>query len=114
MPRGPHVLVYIGIRSAVVALDEATGEAVWQTDLRGADFVNVLWDGASLFAAAYGEVWRLHPESGEVVWHNKLTGLGRGMISMASSRMSGPASTEVAPAAAKRRADAQRNSAAAS
>lgn len=106
MPRDPQVLVFVGIKSSVVALEERTGAEVWRTELRTSDFVNVLWDGESLFAANSGEVWRIRPETGELLWHNELKGMGRGLVSLASSRAPNTsASTDVS--AEKRRRDAQ-------
>ena len=59
MAREPRVLIYIGIKNAVLALDDQTGVEMWRTPLRGADFVSVLWDGQALLAANSGEIWRL-------------------------------------------------------
>ena len=86
MPRDPQVLIYVGIKDAVVALDDRTGFEVWRTELRASGFVTVLWDGEALFAANAGEVWRLDPARGDVLWHNELKGLGRGLVTLASSR----------------------------
>ena len=86
MPRDPQMLIYIGVKNAVVALDERTGGEVWRRELLGSDFVTVMWDGDALIAANRGEVFRLDPRSGAVMWHNELKGLGRGLISIASSR----------------------------
>jgi outer membrane protein assembly factor BamB len=86
MPRDPRILVFIGIKNAVVALDEKTGYEVWRTEVRAAGFVYVVWDGASLYAASGGEVWRLDPQTGDFIWHNELKGLGRGLLSIASTR----------------------------
>lgn len=106
MPRDPQVLVFVGIKDCVVALDERAGDEVWRTELRRADYVSVLWDGESLFASNSGEVWRLDPRSGQVMWHNELKGLGRGLVSMATSRR--PNTTaDTGLAAEKRRRDAQ-------
>ena len=112
MPRDSQVLLYVGIKNMVVALDERTGEEVWRTQLRGADFVSVLWDGESLFASNRGEVWRLDPRTGAPIWRNELKGLGWGVVSMASSRAPGPGGTE-ATVAAKKRRDQQQAAAAA-
>lgn len=106
MPRNQRVTVYVGIKNTVLALDEKTGAEVWSAELRGSDFVTVLWDGEALFAANSGEVWRLEPATGAVLWHNRLKGLGRGVVSLASSRRASDA-TETSSAAAKRRQDAQ-------
>jgi outer membrane protein assembly factor BamB len=86
MPRDPQMLIYVGVKNAVVALDERTGSEVWRRELKGSDFVTVMWDGEALIAANRGEVFRLDPRSGAVSWHNELKGLGRGLISLASSR----------------------------
>ena len=99
MPRDPRVLVFVGIKNAVVALEEKTGYEVWRTAVRSAGFVYVAWDGASLYAASGGEVWRLNPETGDFIWHNELKGLGRGLLSIASTRAPGPQSNLAAVAA---------------
>lgn len=106
MPRDPQVLIYVGIKNSVIALEDRTGTEVWRAHLRGSDFVSVLWDGEALVAANSGEVWRLDPQTGAVLWHNEMKGLGRGMISLASSRR--PTSvTDNESVAAKRRRDQQ-------
>lgn len=87
MPRDPQVFVFVGIKNTVVALDDRTGMQAWRTELRSSDYVTVLWDGEALFAANSGEVWRLDPANGSVIWHNELKGLGRGLVSLASSRL---------------------------
>ena len=79
---------------------------MWRTPLRGADFVSVLWDGQALLAANSGEIWRLDPENGTVIWHNPLKGLGRGMVSIASSRRAAMATTTES-AMAKRKRDSE-------
>ena len=85
MPREQRSLLYVGIKGCVVALDRDNGEEMWRADLRTAEFVSVLWDGTGLFAANSGEVWRLNPANGEVMWHNEMKRLGRGLVTLASS-----------------------------
>ncbi|MGZ8413701.1 MAG: outer membrane protein assembly factor BamB family protein [Gemmatirosa sp.] len=104
MPRDPQVLIFIGIKNAVVALDDRTGAEVWRAELRSSDYVTVLWDGEALLAANAGEVWRLDPAHGRVLWHNELKGMGRGLVSMASSRRPS-ATTDTDLVAEKRRRD---------
>lgn len=111
MPRDLQVLVFAGIKKSVVALDADSGAEVWRTVLRSADFVSVLWDGKALFATNSGEIWRLDPTTGAVMWHNEMTGLGRGLVSLASSRH--PNAADEALAEEKRRRDAARAAAAA-
>jgi outer membrane protein assembly factor BamB len=113
MPRDPQVLIYVGIKDSVVALDDRSGSVVWQAELRSSDYVAVHWDGEALFASNAGEVWRLDPASGQVLWHNELKGLGRGLVSLASSRRP-TASGSSDLAAEKRRRDAQAAAAASS
>jgi outer membrane protein assembly factor BamB len=104
MPRDPQVLLYIGIKNSVIALNDKTGEEVWRVKLRGSDYVAVMWDGEALIAANSGEVWRLDPASGTVIWRNELKGLGRGLVTLASSRRPTNVSDNES-AAAKRRND---------
>jgi len=99
-------LLFVGIKNAVVALDEKTGDEVWRTEVRPAGLVYVVWDGTSLYAASGGEVWRVNPESGAFIWHNELKGLGRGLVSLASSRRATEPS-DMDLGAEKRRRDAQ-------
>jgi outer membrane protein assembly factor BamB len=86
MPRDPQVLVFIGIKNSVVALDDRTGTEMWRADLRTSDYVNVHWDGEALFATNSGEIWRLDPKTGTELWHNALKGFGRGLASIATTR----------------------------
>jgi outer membrane protein assembly factor BamB len=113
MPRARQSLLFIGIKNTVVALDDANGEEVWRTPLRGSDFVSVHWDGEALFASNSGEVWRLDPRTGVVAWHNKLKGLGLGLVTMASSRAAAASSAVEATAAMRRQQQAAAAAAAA-
>ena len=106
MPRDQQVLVFVGIKDSVLALDERTGDEVWRAELRASDYVSVFWDGESLFAANSGEVWRLDPRSGQLIWHNELKGLGRGLVSLASTRRPST-SVDTGLAAEKKRREAQ-------
>lgn len=106
MPRDPQALIFAGIKNFVLALEERSGAEVWRVKLRSGDYVTVLWDGEALLAANGGEIWRLDPGTGAVLWRNEMKGLGRGLVSLASSRQ---ASASAPPdlAAAKRRREAQ-------
>ena len=112
MPRDPQTLIFVGIKYSVIALDDRTGTEVWRTDLRSGDYVTVLWDGEALIAGNSGEVWRLDPRNGQVMWRNELKGLGRALVSLASTRRpTANADTELADE--KRRRDAAAAAAAA-
>jgi outer membrane protein assembly factor BamB len=107
MPRDQQVLVYLGIRNSVIALDDRTGAILWRAKLRGSDFVAVSYDGEALYAANHGEIFKLDPRTGGVIWHNKLEGLGLGLITIASSRNPrGSSATDVVASKEKRNRDA--------
>lgn len=86
MTRLRHDLLFVGIKHSVIALDQRDGTEVWRTKLKGSSFVTVLWDGEALCAASQGEVFRLDPATGAVLWQNPMKGLGLGLVSLASTR----------------------------
>lgn len=77
------LLVVVGIRGSVLALNRQSGEIVWKTRLRGADFVNVLLDRDRIHASTCGEVVCLGATAGRLPWHNRLKGLGTGLTTLA-------------------------------
>lgn len=87
MPRDPQELLFVGIKDVVIALRQGDGSEAWRAKLKGGEFVTVLWDGESLFAANNGEVFRLDPASGAILWSNPLKGLRTGVVSLASLRV---------------------------
>jgi outer membrane protein assembly factor BamB len=78
-------LIFIGIAGNVIALDRGTGQEVWRTPLKGGDFVNVVLLDGALYATAKGELFCLDPVTGNLRWQNALKGLGRGLVTIASS-----------------------------
>lgn len=77
-------LVFIGIAGTVVALDRGTGVEVWRSQLKG-DFVNVALQDGDLYATTKGELFCLDPSTGHIRWQNPLKGLGRGLVTIATS-----------------------------
>ena len=77
--------LFIGIQGTVLALDRDTGETAWESPLKGGDFVNVVLDGAELYAATRGELYRLDPATGRILWKNKLKGKGFGLVAIAQA-----------------------------
>ena len=77
--------LFIGIKGTVMALDRATGETVWESPLKAGDFVNVVLDGAELYAASRGEIYRLDPATGNILWKNDLKGKGFGLVTVAQA-----------------------------
>lgn len=97
-------LIYVGIKGTVLALDRATGEEVWRTELRGSDFVNVVLDGGALLASARGEIFCLDPASGQIRWNNPLRGLGWGLAAFAGSSTAAMAEEQRRREASRRQA----------
>src|SRR5215510_11437307 len=102
-------IIYLGVKGSVVAIDSATGQSIWSTSLKGAEFVNVVLDGGNLFAATRGEIFCLDPQTGGIRWHNPLRGYGWGLITIAGEGIPQNVSSVTAE---KRRRDQQQASAA--
>jgi len=83
MPAQSPLLV--GLKGTVLAIDRGTGDVVWQSALKGGDFVNVMLDGGQLFAATKGELFCLDPATGKIRWHNRLAGMGTGLVTFAQA-----------------------------
>lgn len=93
MPRDTQEILFVGIKNVVIALRQSDGAEIWRAKLEDGDFVTVLWDGEELFAANDGEVFRLDPATGAIIWQNEMKGLRTGVVSLASFR----AKTESTP-----------------
>jgi outer membrane protein assembly factor BamB len=75
-------VIYLGVKGTVIAINSATGQSVWETPLKGSEFVNVVLDGENLFATTRGEIFCLDPQGGGIRWHNPLKGYGLGLITI--------------------------------
>jgi outer membrane protein assembly factor BamB len=104
-------VIYLGVKGSVVAVNSTTGQPVWETALKGNDFVNVVLDGDNLFAATRGEIFCLDPQSGGIRWHNPLRGYGWGLITIVGDDIP---QNITAITAEKRRRDQQQAAAASS
>jgi outer membrane protein assembly factor BamB len=60
-------------------------EIAVKSQLKGGDFVNVALEDGQLYAGTQCELFCLDPATGKVRWHNKLFGLGLGLITFARS-----------------------------
>lgn len=78
-------VVYAGIGSHVVALDLADGSERWRTRLKASTFITILEVGDRIVAGAAGEAFCLDAATGTILWHNKLKGLGMGLVSFGSA-----------------------------
>jgi len=82
-------LVYVGIKTHVLALDRNSGMEVWRTLLpakyrSSGSLVNVVRDAEGLFATCAGEIFALDPRDGSLLWHEPLKGLGYGLTTVAT------------------------------
>jgi len=76
--------LFVGIRGRVVAIDSATGDIAWSTDLTGRDFVNIVIVGGDIYASTRGELFCVDPATGHIRWHNRLKGYGQGLMGIAA------------------------------
>ncbi len=107
MARSTGKPVFVGIKGSILALERATGRQLWQTPLKGSDFVNLVLDGDDLLATTRGEVFCLDPASGRIRWNNPLKGMGWGLATIATSY---PAAMKPAMAEYRRQQEAAQSS----
>ncbi|MCU0635964.1 MAG: PQQ-like beta-propeller repeat protein [Gemmatimonadaceae bacterium] len=81
MPKRRSELLHIGIHSHVLAIDPRDGTEVWRTKLKASAYVTLHRAGDVLYAGAAGELFCLDAATGAIRWHNKLKGLGTGLVS---------------------------------
>ncbi len=87
-------LIFIGAKGWVVAIDRATGQEAWRSELKGIDFVTLALSGRDVLAASRGRLYCLDASTGYVKWQNELKGLGWGIVSIAGSDVSAVAEME--------------------
>ena len=74
--------VFVGIKGSVLALNRADGSILWQTKLKGIDYVALVSEGEEVFGIVYGEVFCLDASTGAIKWHNPLRGWGTSLASL--------------------------------
>jgi len=87
--------LFIGSNGYVAAVDVMTGQERWRTKLQSGAFtatghsdVSVIVRGGFVFAGSQGHLFCLDAESGGVVWHNELGGMGYNDVSLALENVS--------------------------
>src|SRR5262245_22569580 len=75
--------LFIGINGTVLAIDRSSGNEIWRTKLKRGDFVHVVLDDNVLYASTKGELFCLDVATGVIRWHNRLRGMGTGLLSIA-------------------------------
>ena len=81
-------VLYIGIKTSVLAIRTDTGEQIWRTDLKrgaGMALITLQVDGDVVYAGSAGEIYCLDRSSGNTLWHNPLKGLGQGIITFGAT-----------------------------
>jgi outer membrane protein assembly factor BamB len=98
-------VVFTGFNSRVIALDQNSGEVLWDwKSPKGGGYVSLLLtDEEHLIVSVNGYTYCLDPGTGEQKWFNELPGYGSGVASLIS--INNPISAHV-PLAAGADADA--------
>jgi len=78
-------VVYAASYDSVVALNRLTGNRLWVQRTRSSWLATLHLQSGHLYIGAGGELYCLNPSSGEILWHNKLKGLGRGVLTFDST-----------------------------
>ncbi len=100
-------LLFIGTHGHVVAIEKATGQAVWKTSLpkTGYEVVSIVVEDGLVLCASAGRAFALDIDTGEIRWTNNLQGLGHGFVYMTTARQnSHGADTSILYAASDTRA----------
>lgn len=84
-------LLFVGFNSRLAALDQRTGDIVWQWKAPdGSGYVSPLLDGGRLFVAVNGYTYCLEAATGQQLWVNKMKGFGYGTTALVSAKGSTP------------------------
>ena len=81
-------IVLLGVKGTVLAFCRDTGDRLWSQDVdagfaAGSGFVTLMADETRVFAHSCGELFCLDLFTGELLWHDKLAGLGYGLATIA-------------------------------
>ena len=93
-------IVFTGFNEYVIALDQNTGEVLWDwLSPKGSGYISLLLaDNQHLIVSVNGYTYCLDPATGDQRWFNELSGYGVGVASLVSSSM--PSSVQPLMAAA--------------
>lgn len=95
-------LVYVGFNSRVAALNQDTGEIIWDWKApKGRGYVSLLLlDDHRLIVSVVGYTYSLDALTGEQQWFNELSGFGSGVASIVAFNKSNPHDSLLAAASA--------------
>ena len=93
-------IVFAGFNKRVVALNQNTGQVVWDwTCPTGSGYVSLLLtDERHLIVSVSGYTYCLDPATGQQMWFNELKGYGVGVASLAAWGASSATSPTIAAA----------------
>ena len=93
-------IVFAGFNKRVVALNQNTGQVVWDwTCPTGSGYVSLLLtDERHLIVSLSGYTYCLDPATGQQMWFNELKGYGVGVASLAAWGASSATSPTIAAA----------------
>ena len=94
-------VVFTGFNKHVIALDQNTGEVLWDwVSPKGSGYISLLLtDNQHLIVSVSGYTYCLDPATGNQRWFNELSGYGIGVASLVSSSMPSSAQPLLAAAA---------------
>jgi len=87
--KNDHIL-YLGVKSSVVAIDKISGDILWRKNLgdsmgMGDQYVTLLVEENFIYAHSGGEIYCIESLKGDILWNNPLKGLGYGIASLATN-----------------------------
>ncbi len=87
MATNPNDMVFLGFNKRIAALDQRTGELVWEWKApKGWSYVSLLLiDEETLIASVDGYTYCLDPATGYQIWRNDLPGFGTGVVSIVAA-----------------------------
>jgi outer membrane protein assembly factor BamB len=77
-------VTYLGIKGHVICIDTTTGQERWRSHLKSGHLTTLSVMEETIIAHTKGELYGLRRSTGEILWHNPLTGLGYGNCIIAS------------------------------
>ncbi|MDP9194852.1 MAG: PQQ-binding-like beta-propeller repeat protein [Acidobacteriota bacterium] len=81
-------IIYAAISGTILAIEVETGREVWRQAIsKGTGVTTIYPRGSRVIAAAAGELWALDAQNGQILWHNKLKGLGLGFVCLSGAPM---------------------------
>ena len=75
--------LFVAIGNCVLRIRKSDGSEVWRTPLQGrlsGGLITLAVESDAIYASAKGQLYRLHPDTGDILWESELPKLGRGPV----------------------------------